>query len=403
MAVNTSTSPKVQYGYADGTLDPTGNWQGFRQDDDGGGTWDLDQARTANTVNEITDITETAGLSWVTPSYNRAGNMTTMFLNNPASGVSARYDAWNRLAKLTTALGDISEYAYDGLGRRTVQKKYTSFVLSETRHLYDTQPSQWQVIEERLGTSPDSADPVSQAVWGLRYIDDCLLRDRDTDGNGTLNERLYAMQDANWNVTSLADTSGAIQERYAYTPYGVPLFLNASFTPQSSSSFAWNTLYCGYRYEPVTGLYHVRHRVLHPTLGTWVQRDPLGLMQGPSLYHYCNSQPVTNIDGSGLGFCDLSDFLDANPGADKLVNCICGLIGFADIFAFFPAMAAVAGALDCLCNGFASYRSCCGCRRFGIGIYTSRRRCSTRGGMDSQLRDWIPGSSPVIASLWRRM
>jgi RHS repeat-associated protein len=283
------------------TLDPTGNWQGFRQDDDGNGTWELDQARTANTVNEITNITETAGPSWATPAYNRAGNMTT--LPKPASptgSYAATYDAWNRLVKLADGANTVSEYQYDGVKRRIVQKSYTAGTLSETLHLYYTQPSQWQVIEERLGTSPDSADPVSQTIWGLRYIDDYLLRDRDTDGNGTLNERLYALQDANWNVTSLADTGGTVQERYAYTPYGVPSCLTPSFAPRASSSYAWNTLYCGYRYEPATGLYHVRHRVLQPVLGVWVQRDPLGLAAGPNLYQYGHSIPIDNNDPLGL-------------------------------------------------------------------------------------------------------
>jgi hypothetical protein len=34
------------------TLDSTGNWQGFREDDDGNGSWDLIQQRAANAVNE---------------------------------------------------------------------------------------------------------------------------------------------------------------------------------------------------------------------------------------------------------------------------------------------------------------------------------------------------------------
>ena len=59
-------------------LDPTGNWSGFKEDTDGDSTWDLDQSRTSNAVNEITDITETSGPAWVTPAYNRAGNMTTV-------------------------------------------------------------------------------------------------------------------------------------------------------------------------------------------------------------------------------------------------------------------------------------------------------------------------------------
>ncbi|WP_345320051.1 hypothetical protein, partial [Novipirellula rosea] len=40
-------------------LDPTGNWSEFRQDENGGGTWDFNQTRTANAVNEITDISNT--------------------------------------------------------------------------------------------------------------------------------------------------------------------------------------------------------------------------------------------------------------------------------------------------------------------------------------------------------
>jgi len=36
--------------------------------------------------------------------------------------------------------------------------------------------------------------------------------------------RIYALQDGNWNVIALADTSGDVQERYAYQAYGAPLF-----------------------------------------------------------------------------------------------------------------------------------------------------------------------------------
>ncbi len=48
-----------------------------------------------------------------------------------------------------------------------------------------------------------SSNPNRQYVWGERYIDDLILRDRDTTGDGTLDERLYALQDANWNVVAV--------------------------------------------------------------------------------------------------------------------------------------------------------------------------------------------------------
>ncbi len=33
-------------------IDPTGNWAGFDQDDDGDNNWDLEQSRTHSKVNE---------------------------------------------------------------------------------------------------------------------------------------------------------------------------------------------------------------------------------------------------------------------------------------------------------------------------------------------------------------
>jgi hypothetical protein len=183
------------------SLDPTGNWKKFLEDTNGDGTWNLDQARTSNTVNEITGITESAGPSWATPAYSAAGNMTTIPQpSDPTKTYTATYDAWNRLVKVVDDDTDdtVAEYQYDGANRRIVQKSYDEGDLQETRHLYYTQPSQWQVVEERIDAE---TDPDRQFVWGLRYIDDLVLRDRDTNGDGSFNERLYALQDANWNLT----------------------------------------------------------------------------------------------------------------------------------------------------------------------------------------------------------
>src|SRR5439155_5137632 len=83
------------------SLDPTGNWRKFLEDDDGDGTWDLQQARAANPVNEITAITETTGPTWATPAYSKAGNMTTIPQPaDPTQAFTATYDAWNRLVAL---------------------------------------------------------------------------------------------------------------------------------------------------------------------------------------------------------------------------------------------------------------------------------------------------------------
>ncbi|WP_233216293.1 hypothetical protein [Blastopirellula marina] len=162
------------------SLDATGNCQKYLEDTNGDGTWDLNQARTSNDVNEITDITESVGTAWATPAYNRAGNMTS--IPQPydlANSYTATYDAWNRLVKLEDGSNSVAEYEYDGAKRRVISKAYVSGSLDETRHAYFTEPSKWQVIEERVDSSTDAE---RQNAWGLRYIDDLVLRDRDTTG-----------------------------------------------------------------------------------------------------------------------------------------------------------------------------------------------------------------------------
>jgi RHS repeat-associated protein len=48
------------------------------------------------------------------------------------------------------------------------------------------------------------------------------------------------------------------------------------------------------------GLIHNRARTLHPTLGRFIQRDPLGYVDGMSVYEYAGSSPVTQTDRYGL-------------------------------------------------------------------------------------------------------
>jgi len=283
------------------SLDETGNWYNFRSDDDGNGTWNLVQDRTSNQVNEITDITETAGPSWATPAYDAAGNMTTLPKpTTPSSTYTATYDAWNRLVKLEEddgqgGLQTVQENEYDGRRFRIVVRNYTAGSLDQTLHHFYT--DSWQLIEERVNSS---TDPSRQYIWGLRYIDDLLLRDRDTTGSGTLDERLYALQDGNWNVTAITDANGDVQERYAYTAYGQPVFLTPAFATRSSSDYDWRNLFAGYHIDTETLLYAVRFRVYHPTFGTWTHRDPIGYADDFNLYRYVDSSPFDYVDPLGL-------------------------------------------------------------------------------------------------------
>jgi len=179
------------------------------------------------------------------------------------------YDAWNRLVKVQDDQGTpvtVAEYRYDGLNRRI--RKYTEPVDSNWTVQEFYYNASWQAIEVRKDIKSRASEPEvattlnKQYIWSNRYIDAPVLRDRDTDDDGDLDERLYYTTDANMNVTALVNTSGTVQERYTYDPYGKVTIRH----PTTWAVIAWadskknEILYCGYRYDNETGLYHVRWR-----------------------------------------------------------------------------------------------------------------------------------------------
>ncbi|MCI0463315.1 MAG: RHS repeat-associated core domain-containing protein [Gemmataceae bacterium] len=253
------------------TLDATGNWDSLTSD----GT---PQSRTHNRQNQLTGV----GSSSLT--FDGNGNLKT-----DEAGQQYAYDAWNRLVQVKDASNNVlASYQYDGLGRRIVEA-----VGGTTRDLYYS--AGWQVLEERV-----SGQAQVQYVWSPVYVDALILRDRDTDGNGSLDERLYVQQDANYNVTALIDTSGQVVERFIEDGYGKVTVLALDWSTRGSSDYTWRYLHQGTRYEWVTGLYHVRARDTDPDLGRWLQVDPLGLGPDINPYRYEGNGPVNALDPSGL-------------------------------------------------------------------------------------------------------
>ena len=157
-------------------------------------------------------------------------------------------------------------------------------------------------------TTVDGAAARVQWLWDVRYIDAPVLRWRDTNADGTLDETLYYCNDANMNATALVGTSGTVVERYLYDPYGKVSVYDGSWSAVTWANSKQNeVLFAGYRLDPESGLYHVRHRYYHPTLGRWIERDPTDysgsmrqLADAISLYEYVTSNPVDRADPLGL-------------------------------------------------------------------------------------------------------
>jgi RHS repeat-associated protein len=107
-------------------------------------------------------------------------------------------------------------------------------------------------------------------------------------------------QDANWNVTALVSTSGSVVERYVYDTYGKPTFLNASWGTLTGSAYAMRYLFQGSRYDTTSGLYDGRGRPGSPTLGRWVQLDPVRYKAGDvNLYRALADNPSNHLDPTG--------------------------------------------------------------------------------------------------------
>jgi RHS repeat-associated protein len=119
---------------------------------------------------------------------------------------------------------------------------------------------------------------------------------------GRRSRRLYILQDANFNVTALVNTSGAVVERYTYDPFGHSEVRNASWVVQTGgSAYAWVYQFQGLRRETAAEYDYARNRIYSPALMRFVSTDPLGFAAGDmNLYRFVGNAPSGRLDPSGL-------------------------------------------------------------------------------------------------------
>jgi RHS repeat-associated protein len=92
-------------------------------------------------------------------------------------------------------------------------------------------------------------------------------------------------------VIALSNASGQLVESYRYDVYG----------RSDSVSFVGNPyLFTGRQYDPETGLYYYRARYYKPSIGRFLQTDPVGYSAGINWYAYCGNNPIILIDSYGL-------------------------------------------------------------------------------------------------------
>lgn len=244
---------------------------------------------------------------------------------------------------------EVAVVQYDGMGRRIKKEVKGTADLDCTYQFYhDGQ----RTIETRNG----SDQMIKHDLWGLEYIDELVAININADpsANATTTDvddhAYYALHDANYNVLAVVDDEGTLVERYEYTPYGErtvyissgdndpdcysPVYMSQQIPDTTQSPTVPNPYgiceigHQGLMHDEELGLIDNMARMLHPKLGRFMQRDPLGqnirletnenpineefsliffdiedpfaqYADGANLYQYTRSEPSNLLDPRG--------------------------------------------------------------------------------------------------------
>jgi RHS repeat-associated protein len=186
----------------------------------------------------------------------------------------------------------MATYGYNGLNQRVKKTTGTTVTTSFFNQ-------NWQELESKTGND------ITIFIWGLRYVDDLVLREKGT-------EKLYSLADPNWNVVAITNAAGVVQERMRYDAFGKVTWLDAAFATKANSGFAWNRTFTGQVLDAETGLMLYRNRFYHTGLGRFVQRDPIGYEANDvSLYRYVENMP--NVYTDPMGFMKPDHLMPGQP------------------------------------------------------------------------------------------
>lgn len=255
-------------------------------------------------------------------TYDEDGNLTNDGLRN------YYYDAENRLLSVeandtvrgfTTYTAKRVEFAYDYVGRRAMKRvvtwdRATAQWLDpvELRFVYQG----WNLLAE---ISTASGTLVRSYAWGL----DAAASLNATGGVGALlevvdhaaNKTYLPAYDGNGNVLALLNaTTGAVTNRYEYSPFGELLRDEKVATDAPANPFRWSTKYT----DDETDLVYYGMRYYAPSQGRFFGRDPSGENGGLNLYGLCGNDPVNGVDL--LGMYDWNDFADWSDYKDYLAG-----------------------------------------------------------------------------------